>query len=144
MKNVINIFIITLIITLMPGLCVFSSTQTENNIDELLAPYQAVIGKLNAELGATFYIPYENREIVYNNIKSKTPDEFEELLRQEYEEFLRYQQEDLTSDPSCKTQPSSDNGGDSYNYSRIDVKGKKSGLDVIPNFSGPISSKLLN
>ncbi len=48
----------------MLGLCVSASIQTEKNIDKLLAPYQAVINKLNTELGATFYIPYENKEAV--------------------------------------------------------------------------------
>ncbi|NLU51531.1 MAG: hypothetical protein GXX10_01525 [Clostridiaceae bacterium] len=134
--------IMILIIALMLGLCASASTQTVKSIDELLAPYQAVIDKLNAELGATFHIPYENREKVYNNIKHKTPDEFEALLRQEYDEFLRYQQKDLTSDPSGKTQPYSDKDADSYIYS-IAIE-EKSGLDFIPNFSGPIPFILLN
>jgi len=113
-----------LIITLMLGLCVSASAQTEKTIDELLAPYQTVIDKLNTELGTTFYIPYENREKVYNNIKNKTPDEFEALLREEYK--------DLNSDPSNRIQPHSDN------YTRDYAMGKNSEPDIIPNFSGSI------
>jgi len=107
-KNVI----IILVIALMLGLCVCASAQAEKNIDELLAPYQAVLDKLNAEPGADSYIPYENREMVYN-IKGKN-------------------------------RPYPDNGKDSYNYSGIDAKEKKGGLDVIPNHSGPIYYRLLD
>ncbi|HEY8348803.1 MAG TPA: hypothetical protein VIM13_03105 [Clostridia bacterium] len=91
MKNVI----IILVIALMPGLCVCASAQAEKNID-----------------GADSYIPYENREMVYN-IKGKN-------------------------------RPYPDNGKDSYNYSGIDAKEKKGGLDVIPNHSGPIHYRFLD
>lgn len=91
MKNVI----IILVIALMLGLSVCASAQAEKNID-----------------GADSYIPYENREMVYN-IKGKN-------------------------------RPYPDNGKDSYNYSGIDAKEKKGGLDVIPNHSGPIHYKFLD
>jgi hypothetical protein len=60
----------------------------ETTLDELLAPYQAVIDKLNEELGSSISIPKKNRVKVYQNIKDKTPKEVEEMLRKEYQDYI--------------------------------------------------------
>lgn len=109
------------------GLSVSAAT-TEENIDELLAPYKVVIDKVNTELGSAFYIPDKNKEKVYNNIKNMTPDEVEAMLREDYK----------TLDPSHKIESTS------KSYKRSYATGKKSEPSFIPNFSGSIQLVPLN
>jgi len=85
MKRIINI---AFSLVLMLGLFIPTYAQEANNIDNLLAPYQAIIDKVNAELGSTIYIPEKNKEKVYNNIKDMSPEEVEALLRNEYKAYV--------------------------------------------------------
>ncbi|HAZ36990.1 MAG TPA: hypothetical protein DEF85_05070 [Clostridiaceae bacterium] len=96
MKRIITIAIS---FVLMLGLCLLPAhAQSEKNIDDLLAPYQAVIDKINSDLGSSIYIPDKNKGMVYNNIKNKTLAEFEATLRDEYE---------ASNKPFITTQPGS-------------------------------------
>ncbi|QIB27201.1 hypothetical protein [Caloranaerobacter azorensis] len=54
MKRILSI---ALTLVLMLGLSIRIYAEKAKNIDELLAPYQEVVDKLNAELGSTIYIP---------------------------------------------------------------------------------------
>jgi len=81
MKRIITI---AMSFVLVLGLGLPTYAQSAKNIDELLGPYQAVIDKVNSDLGSSIYIPDKNKEMVYNNIKSKTTAEFEAMLRNEY------------------------------------------------------------
>lgn len=131
---------IALPILLIAGLSTTAFAAKEATIDDLLAPYQSVIDKVNAELGSAIYIPDKNKEKVYNNIKDMPPDEVERMLREEY-----------LFAPSYRTPTSSNNytrdsampvlSDESYRYDdyiREDAMGKESGPSWIPNFSGPI------
>ena len=75
---------IALFILLILGVSIPNTIGKVATIDKQLAPYQAVINKVNAELGSTIYIPDKNKVTVYNNIKNMTPDEFETKIRNEY------------------------------------------------------------
>ena len=65
------------------GTAAASTTEQISSIDSLLQPYQDVIDRLNAEFGVDVYIPDDNKEEVYNNLKGQTLVEFEEKLRRE-------------------------------------------------------------
>lgn len=78
--------IFSLSVAVMLWLCI--SASAPKNIDELLVPYQIAIDRVNADLGSTAFIPEDTKEKVYNNIKDKSPDEIEALLRQEYKAFV--------------------------------------------------------
>lgn len=54
------------------------------SIDALLAPYQEVIDKVNADIEPDFCIPDDQKENVYNFYKDYTLDEFEQELRDLY------------------------------------------------------------
>lgn len=64
------------------------SGESGPDIDRSLRPYQDVIDKVNRELGSTIYIPEENREEVYGNIKDLSLSEFEAIMRKEYPDTL--------------------------------------------------------
>jgi hypothetical protein len=116
MRKIIGI---VLAFVLMLGLCISVFALKTKTIDELLVPYQVAIDKVNADISSNFFIPDSTKEEVYNNIKSKSPDELEALLRQQYKTF--------------RTQAKSDN------YTSISGMGKGlPGLGPIPNFTGPI------
>lgn len=85
MKRILSI---ALTLVLMLGLAIAAYAEKAKNIDELLAPYQEVVDKLNAELGSTIYIPVANKEKVYNNVKDMSPSEVEILLREEYKAYV--------------------------------------------------------
>lgn len=112
MKRIVTI---ALSFMLMLGLCIptYASAEKAKTIDELLAPYRAVIDKLNAELGSTMYIPDKNKERVYNNIKDMSLDEFETMLRNDYKT--------QSADKSSTTKSESSESGD---YSRDSIKVK--------------------
>lgn len=57
----------------------------ENEIDQLLVPYQEVIDKVNREIEPDFYIPEAEKENVYNYYKEMTTAEFEQRLWELYE-----------------------------------------------------------
>lgn len=54
-------------------------------VKEKLAPYQAVIDKINSEYGASINIPENELFEVYNRIKDLPVNEFESKLRKDYE-----------------------------------------------------------
>ena len=114
MRKLIGI-VFSLSVILMLLLCV--SVSAPKTIDELMVPYQAAIDKVNADLGSTAFIPDGTKEEVYNNIKDKSPYEFEALLRQEYETSVL--------DPAKSD-------------TNISVGKEGSGLVPIPNSTGPI------
>ena len=116
MRKIIGI---VLAFVLMLGLCISVFTLKTKTIDELLVPYQVVIDKVNADISSTFFIPDNSKEQVYNNIKDKSPDELEALLRQEYKTFVLGQ-----------TKPD--------NYESVIVGRGLPTLGPIPNFTGPI------
>ncbi|MDQ7093423.1 hypothetical protein REC12_07460 [Desulfosporosinus sp. PR] len=115
-----------LFISLLLVACTPDTIKKAATIDERLAPYQAAIDKINAELGSTIHIPDGNKETVYNNIKNMTPAQFEAMLRDEYKAIGAGQSSITESD----------------DYTRDCVKdavtGKGSGPSLLPNFSGPI------
>jgi hypothetical protein len=85
-----------------------------DSLDELLAPYQAMIDKLNEELGSAIYIPEKNKVKVYQNIKDKTPKEVEEMLRKQYQDYIAddspnsggiHEKDDMTEDPMPSGDP---------------------------------------
>lgn len=108
---------IVLSFVLILGLYVAAAAPKKQTIDELLAPYQVAIDKVNADLGSTAFIPDGTKEEVYNNIKDKSPYEFEALLRHQYKTFVLDQAKSETN---------------------ISVAKEGSGLIPIPNFTGPI------
>lgn len=57
----------------------------KTEIDQLLAPYQEVIDKVNREVEPDFYIPEAEKENVYNYYKEMTTAEFEQRLWELYE-----------------------------------------------------------
>lgn len=77
-----------LLVALILGLSISATTEHAETIDELLAPYQAVIDKVNADLGTTIYIPEENKEKVYNSIKGMSLNEVEALLKSHYKNTI--------------------------------------------------------
>ena len=79
-----KLFVMFLSLALILGFSIPAHAEEAKTIDELLTPYQVVVDKVNVELGSTIYIPEENREKVYNNIKDKTPDEVYLMLVEEY------------------------------------------------------------
>lgn len=105
-----------------------SSLQRGREIDKLIAPYEAVMDKVNQELGLAIYIPEENREEVYESIKNMTPEAFESMLYEDYK----------TLSPSYKAETKSKSDKRSYG-----MKGKSEAI-LIPNFSGPIPLRPLN
>lgn len=105
-----------------------SSLQRGREIDKLIAPYEAVMDKVNQELGLAIYIPEENREEVYESIKNMTPEAFESMLYEDYK----------TLSPSYKAETESKSDKRSYGVE------KKSEAILIPNFSGPIPLRPLN
>lgn len=105
-----------------------SSLQRGREIDKLIAPYEAVMDKVNQELGLAIYIPEENREEVYESIKNMTPEAFESMLYEDYK----------TLSPSYKAETESKSDKRSYGVER------KSEAILIPNFSGPIPLGPLN
>lgn len=105
-----------------------SSLQRGREIDKLIAPYEAVMDKVNQELGLAIYIPEENREEVYESIKNMTPEAFESMLYEDYK----------TLSPSYKAETESKSDKRSYGVER------KSEAILIPNFSGSIPLRPLN
>lgn len=85
MKRILSI---ALTFILMFGLTIPVYAEKAKNIDELLAPYQEVVNKINTELGSTIYIPDVNKEKVYNNVKDMSPAEVETFLRNEYKAYV--------------------------------------------------------
>lgn len=79
-----KLFVMFLSLALILGFSIPAHAEEVKTIDELLIPYQVVVDKVNVELGSNIYIPEENREKVYNNIKGKTPDEVYLMLVEEY------------------------------------------------------------
>lgn len=63
---------------------VCASTAANVNLDELLAPYQEVLDKLNKELGTTLAIQNGAEETFYNAYKNYTLEEFENCIKQNY------------------------------------------------------------
>jgi len=104
---------------LILGLCISVFALRTKTIDELLVPYQVAIDKVNADISSNFFIPDNSKEQAYNNIKDKSPAEFEALLRQEYKTFVLGQ-----------TKPD--------NYESVIVGKGLPTLGPIPNFTGPI------
>ena len=94
MKCIKNIFLAALAAAVVFIPMTAEKTPT---IDDLLAPYQAVINKVNGELGSKIYIPAESKEKVYNNIKGMTASEFESQMRTEYLDSLKSQTPKETS-----------------------------------------------
>lgn len=83
-----RILVTALSFILILGLSIPAYAGKTENIDELLAPYQEIIDKINAELGSTIYIPDENKEKVYESLKGMSPAEVEKLLRNEYKAIV--------------------------------------------------------
>lgn len=92
MKKFIS-FVLSL--TLLLGLYIPAYATTTNTADKL-APYQAVIDKVNSDLGSSTYIPTGTEDEVYDKIKGKSLDEFETELRKEYKAFLYQSSKDAT------------------------------------------------
>lgn len=75
-------------------MCIFSifsisSTIYANGLDTI-APYKAVLDKLNKELGSSMSIPENDeagftKEQIYNSFNTYSPEEFENYMRKEYE-----------------------------------------------------------
>lgn len=128
-------------VLLISGLYVSASEAKLENIDELLESYQSAIDKVNAELGSTIYIPEENKEKVYHNIKNMSPSEVEALLRQEYKTFILDTSYKAQSHSNKYIKDSAINASPSAQskygkYKRESAMGKEPGPGFIPNFSG--------
>ncbi len=67
------------------GVAPFAKDEEIHLIYVLLLPYQAVIDKLNDELGTRLMITDSGKYDVYKNSRSKTPEEVESLLRKQLE-----------------------------------------------------------
>ena len=67
------------------GVAPFAKNEEIHLIYVLLLPYQAVIDKLNDELGTRLMITDSGKYDVYKNSRSKTPEEVESLLRKQIE-----------------------------------------------------------
>lgn len=81
-----KLFVMFLSMALILGFSMPAHAEETLTINELLAPYQAAVDKVNEELGISIYIPEKNKEKVYNNIKDKTPEEITSMLIKEYKE----------------------------------------------------------
>jgi hypothetical protein len=81
------ILVVLVLLPVMGGADVSKSA----SIDERLLPYQHVIDKVNHDFGfkkIKIFIPKENKEKVYNNIKDMTTSQFEDMLKSEIEDEL--------------------------------------------------------
>ncbi len=100
MKRIVNII---LSFVLILGLCIPAYAEETKTIDELLAPYQNAIDKVNGELGSNIYIPDKNKEKFYNNVKHMSPSEVENLLRNEYKDITSGKPFITQSEPNSYT-----------------------------------------
>jgi len=64
-----------------------SATEPEK-IDESINQYQEIMDKLTDEFGVEFYINPEKQEQFYSSVKDMTPNELEQMLRNQYQEFV--------------------------------------------------------
>ncbi len=76
---------IVIVLSLSLSLIGCSAEKVGSDIDELLAPYQEIIDKVNSEYGTDIIIPDDEKENVYNYYKDMTLEEFEETIRKELE-----------------------------------------------------------
>lgn len=111
-----------------------SGTPAAQSLDELLAPYQAVVDKLNRELGMNLYIPDKQR--VYNHVKSKTPAELEAELRAEAKTADPDYREKSKTGKFIKSSAMENNKYDKY-Y-KFTVNGEKSPVILLPNAEGTL------
>jgi len=94
-----KVFSIVISLLLFFWVSVSSSATKTKSIDDLLVPYQIAISRVNSDLGSSYFIPNNNKKQVFDNIQSKTPQEFEDMLRQEYKTY--------SLDPEYRTELSS-------------------------------------
>lgn len=71
----------------------------EPGIDELLAPYQEVIDRVNEDFDYTFFIKEDKKQSFYDAYKDMPLDEFEAKLREDYEEILRQKDAPIPEEP---------------------------------------------
>lgn len=64
-----------------------SDAETLADLDQLLAPYQEVIDRLNKENGWRISIPEDSKQQVYDYYKDYSMEEFEQELRKEMAEI---------------------------------------------------------
>lgn len=123
LKGVKSIFLAVLV-----SACVFIPMTAEKTptIDDLLAPYQAVLNKVNGELGSNIYIPAKSKENVYNKIKNMTPSEFESQMRTEYLDSLKSRTPKETSSNGLPQVPKSDSEISSGPYKNMTLQEFKS------------------
>lgn len=82
---------ISLVLVFSLGLSTVAfATYTSQTIDDLLAPYQKVIDKINEEFQCAVYIPEGQKSTVYDNLKDTSLADFEADLRSQLENTLNY------------------------------------------------------
>jgi hypothetical protein len=130
-----------LLVSLLLGFIMSPTAVNEPTLDDKLAPYQAVIDKVNAEYDTTIYIPDENKGKVYSNMKDRSLKQVEQLLHQTLEasnQAANDTQSDTTyiKDNCILQKNDSANTTDYYlnskDYILDSTSGKKTGLDYIP------------
>lgn len=95
-----KLLVMILSLVFILGMSTDVKAEGEQSIEDMLAPYQAAVDKLNDEMGSNIYIPEKNKEKVYENIKDKTPEEVALMLKEEYTDYV--------ADEAIKSQPETD------------------------------------
>ncbi|MCM3318003.1 hypothetical protein M3603_15400 [Rummeliibacillus stabekisii] len=107
MKKILTIPLICLLVTICSNGTANGKT-INADVDLLLIPYTKVLTKLSDEYGTKMYVPEKNKEKLLNNVKEMTPKQFENQLRKQYEESLKYiQDQDSSYDNGEYKSPSS-------------------------------------
>lgn len=103
MKKILTISLICLFVTILYSNRTVNGKTNEVDVDFLLIPYNKVLTKLSDEYGISMYVPGKNKEKLLNNIKDMSPKQFENQLRKQYEESLKYIQDSFYDKGEYKT-----------------------------------------
>jgi len=90
MKKLLYISLICLMMSVFCSTTASTAKTTDVDIVFALIPYEKVLKKLTDEYGVTMYVPEENKEKFYNNVKGLTTRQFEKQMRQQFEEAKQY------------------------------------------------------
>lgn len=73
------------------------SASEDGKLEKFITPYQDVLDKLTEEFGVEFYINREKMDQFYNNVRDMSPEELENILREQYNKFLGDSYKDMNS-----------------------------------------------
>ncbi|MFJ5764333.1 hypothetical protein ACIP9C_03170 [Lysinibacillus sp. NPDC093210] len=73
------------------------SASEDGKLEKFITPYQEVLDKLTDEFAVEFYINPEKMDQFYNNVRDMSPEELENILREQYKKFLGDSYKDVNS-----------------------------------------------